>query len=333
MAPRRTQAELDTILRSYNPEDVYRMLARLSQKHAAKSRFRGLPYNPRFDFHRPDNVGFAPIDPAISNGELHPYGPAVHDGFSVIYAAWQNLDYFLSIMAGEMRMHGRNFTLVTNHGALFDIALVLGALRLNIATKLPAIEFSRHSTLIVSAGVRTLEVAVEVNGVAVVMPAIEVLRFYTHVLASFPTTFSVKGINFDPELVKASNELVRILHEEKLQAGGQIIAMAPSASEDRLLSNGKHMQPLKNGTMELMIGTWAIPVAVTLDGDEPPACKVLEPRWIEGTDDCHDMMDEVAHQCHRQSLVPHIYHRTPNLYQRALSAYEKRVVRDKRRSP
>lgn len=102
------------------------------------------------------------------------------------------------------------------------------------------------------------------------------------------------------------------------------MAMAPSASEDRLLSDGKHMQPLKNGTMELMLNTWALPVAITLDGDEPPACTILEPRWLDSYRACHDMMEAIAHQCHRQSLLEHRYHRKPNLYEKALVAYARR---------
>jgi hypothetical protein len=169
-----------------------------------------------------------------------------------------------------------------------------------------------------------LEVVLVVDGAKVVLPAIEVLQFFTRVLTSFPTTVTVKSLNFDPDLVAASNELVRLSHRQILERGGQLLAVAPSASEDRLLLNGKHMQPLKNGTMDLMIGTWAVPVAVTLDGDEPPACTVLEPRWIDEREKCHAMMEAIAHQCHRQSLVEHTYHRESSLYQRALTAYNRR---------
>lgn len=318
------QLELEAILRNYEPEEVYRLQASLSGRHAKKSLFRTMAFNPRQPFHRPENVVFAPVQPTWANEAIVPFGPAVHPGFKVILEAWQRASDLLAIVAGEMRMHGRNYTLVTNHGALFDIALVLGALRIKIEKWLEPELFTEQSAVIVSAGVRPLEVVLTVKGVEVVLPAIEVLQYFTRVLTSYPTTLSVKNVNFDPHLVSAANELVRLSHAELLQGGGQLMAMAPSASEDRLLSDGKHMQPLKNGTMDLMLNTWALPVAITLDGDEPPACTILEPRWLDSYKACHDMMEAIAHQCHRQSLLEHRYHRKPNLYEKALVAYARR---------
>jgi len=316
--------ELEAILRNYEPEEVYRLQASLSGRHAKKSLFRTMTFNPRQPFHRPENVVFAPVSPTWSNSAILPFGPAVHPGFGVILEAWQKASDLLAIVAGEMRMHGRNYTLVTNHGALFDIALVLGALRIAIEKKLKPEVFTEQSAVIVSAGVRPLEVVLDLDGLEVVLPAIEVLQYFTRVLTSYPTTPSVKSTNFDPQLVSTANELVRLLHAELLQGGGQLMAMAPSASEDRLLSDRKHMQPLKNGTMDLMLDTWALPVAITLDGDEPPACTILEPCWLDSYRACHDMMEAIARQCYRQSLVEHVYHRKPNLYEMALAAYTRR---------
>lgn len=324
MSELRTSAQLEAILRQFDAEEVFHMLARLSGRHSKKSMFQTMQFDSRKAFHRPEQVVFAPNNPTWSNNSIQPFGPAVHTGFDVILEAWERESSLMAIIAGEMQTHGRNFTLVTNHGALFDIGLVHGALRIAIEGRLPADIFTEHSTVIVSGGVRTLEVVLVVDGASVVLPAIEVLQFFTRVLTSFPTTVTVKSLNFDPALVKASNELVRLSHRQILECGGQLLAVAPSASEDRLLLNGKHMQPLKDGTMDLMIGTWAIPVAVTLDGDEPPACTVLEPRWIDKREKCHTMMEAIAHQCHRQSLVQHTYHRESSLYQRALTAYNRR---------
>lgn len=318
------QLELEAILRNYDPGEVYRLQASLSGRHAKKRLFRTMAFNPRQPFHQPEHVAFAPVNPTWSNGAILPFGPAVHPGFEVILEAWLNASSLLAIMAGEMRMRGRNYTLVTNHGALFDIALVLGALRIAIEKWLEPECFSEQSAVIVSAGVRPLEVVLEVKGIEVVLPAIEVLQYFTRVLTSYPTTPSVKNVSFDSQLVATANELVRLSHAELLYEGGQLMAMAPSASEDRLLSGSKHMQPLKNGTMDLMLNTWAIPVAVTLDGEEPPACTILEPCWLDSYPDCHDMMESIARQCHRQSLVDHVYHRKPSLYEKALAAYTRR---------
>lgn len=324
MAELRTQAELEAVLHRFDAEEVFRMQESLSVRHVEKNMFRTMRFDSRKDFHRPENIVFSPFNPAWSNAAILPFGPAVHAGFPVIMEAWHRVPSLLAIIAGEMRNYGRNFTLVTNHGALFDIGLVHGALRIAIENWLLANIFTEQSTVIVSGGVRTLEVVLFIDGAEVVLPAIEVLQYFTRVLTSFPTTITVKSLNFDPELISASNELVRLSHGQILERGGQLVAMAPSASEDRLLLNGKHMQPLKNGTMDLMIGTWAIPVAVTLDGDEPPACTILEPHWLDTHESCHAMMEAIARQCHRQSLVEHTYHRKPSLYQQALAAYNRR---------
>ncbi len=324
MAELRTQAELEALLSRFDAEEVYRMQASLSVRHAEKSLFRTMHFDARKDFHCPEQVVFAPTVPTWTNVAISPFGSAVHPSFSVIIDAWQAAPHLLAFIAGEMLNHGRNFTLVTNHGALFDIALVHGALRIALDNRLLSSIFTEQSTVIVSGGVRTLEVVLMIDGVEVVLPAIEVLQLFTRVLTSFPTTLTVKNMNFDHELVVASNELVRLAHSELLARGGQLVAMAPSASEDRLLSDRKHMQPLKNGTMDLMVGNWAIPVAVTLDGDEPSACTVLEPRWLNDHESCHAMMEAIAHQCHRQSLVDHVYHRKPRLYEKTLAAYTRR---------
>ena len=324
MSELRTQAELEAVLHRFDAEEVFHMQARLSDRHTEKSILRTMPFDSHKDFHRPERVVFAPFQPAWSNTALQPFGPAVHSGFDLIMEAWRRVPSLLAIIAGEMRNHGRNFTLVTNHGALFDIGLVHGALRIVIEDCLPADVFTEQSTVIVSGGVRTLEAVLVVDGVKVVIPAIEVLQFFTRVLTSFPTTITVKSLNFDPDLVSASNELVRLSHRQILERGGQLLAVAPSASEDHLLLNGKHMQPLKNGTMDLMMGTWALPVAVTLDGEEPSACTILEPHWLDTHESCHAMMEAIARQCHRQSLVEHTYHRKPRLYEKALAAYSRR---------
>lgn len=331
MARLRNQAELEQVLRGFDGEEVFRMLAGLSGRHTEKQMFRTMQFDANFAFHNPEVVELAPLQPAWPNEAILPFGPAVHPGFATILAAWQAQPHLLAFIAGEMYHGGRNFTLVTNHGALFDIALVLGALRIAIAKYLVPDAFSRRSTVIVSGGVRTLEVVLDIDGQDVALPAIEILQYFARVLTSFPTTLSVKNVSFDRDLVVATNELVRLRHSELLARGGQLVAMAPSASEDRLLSDRKHMQPLKDGTMDLMIGTWALPVAVTLDGTEPSACTILEPILLsseesqdQAKESCHKMMELIAYQCYRQSLVEHVYHRNPSLYQRALGIYGRR---------
>ncbi len=324
---RRSRAELEEVLGRHHPQEVYELLCTLVDRHAKNGLFRVMDYDSAKAYHNPKVVNLGPTSPTGTNAALRPFGPAVHPGFEVILQAWQEHPDSLAFIAGEMGQRGRNFTLITNHGKIFDIALVLGALRIAIDSRLSSDTFTQQTATIVSGGIRTLEVVLDLSGQTVVLSAIEILQMFTRVLTSFPTTPSRKNVKFDLDLVSATNELVRLELDEICVSGGQMIAMAPSASEDRIFSDATHMQPLMDGTIALMMDTWVLPVAVTLEGSEKPACTVLEPRWITTAEDCHTVMESIALQCYRQSLVEHVYHRNPSLYQRALSRYGRRYYR------
>lgn len=317
----RTRAELESLLGRYQPQEVYDLLCTLVDRHAKNGLFRVMGYDSAKPYHNPTVAVLEPTHPTSTNATIQPFGPAVHPGFEVILQAWQDHPDLLAFIAGEMSQHGRNFTLITNHGKIFDIALVLGGLRITLDSRLSPEIFTQQTSTIVSGGIRTLEVSLDLLGQSVVLPAIDILQMFTRVLTSFPTTPTRKNVKFDPGLVSATNELVRLELDEIRAVGGQMIAMAPSASEDRIFSDATHMQPLMDGTISLMLDSWVLPAAVTLDGSEKPACTVLEPKWITSAEDCHAVMEVIALQCYRQSLVEHIYHRNPSLYQRALGKY------------
>ncbi len=303
--------QIKSKLRTYDEASIFRSIEELGSRNAVGP-LVPMPYDPSKPFHQLTTVRCNVS--SISNEMLAPLGPAVHRNFAVIPPAWREHQDMLQFVAGEMLRSGMNFTLVTNHSNVVDIALVLGALRLELATLIGGEEFSQSSGLIISRGIATTKA--DLSNLGINMPTVEALQLFANIFFSFPTTASVRSKNFPAELIKLSNELTRIELGKFLKPGGRLLAVAPSASKDIFLRDRVHMQPLKNGTMDIMQG-WVIPVAVTLDSSEPPACKVLPWRIVKSYEDCHQTMRDIAHECYRQTLIPHHYYDKPSLFEEA----------------
>lgn len=304
-------------LSDYSSSEVIQAIAELGARNT-QGLLRPLEYDATKPYHDLSNV-LAEAHP-LSNEQLAPLGPEAHPGFAVIQKAWAEHHDMLSFLAGSIRYGNLNFTLVTNHSNVIDIGLVLGALRLELDPWLSGEDFSNSSGLVISRGIVATQVAFGKLGIS--LPTVEVLQYFTNVFFSFPTTSTVRSKNFPRELVRLSNDLTKLELDDFLKPGGRVLAIAPSASKDQFFRERIHMQPLKNGTMELMKG-WVIPVAVTLDGPEPPACKVLPWRFVNSYEDCHDTMREIAKECSRQTLVNHIYHDKPSLFEEAKAGIAK----------
>lgn len=304
--------ELQTRLEQFNSQAVYPLLAELGSRHTTGP-LLPMGFDPSKPYHRLTTAMVPGV--AVSNRDLAPFGPKAHKNFRVIPEAWHQHSDMMRFIAGEMLRGRTNFTLITNHSNIIDIALVAGALRLEIERWLSAMEFTQRCTLVISRGITTTQLYVREDDLF--MPAVEAIQMFANVALSFPTTPTVRNKKFPDDLVRTSNELTKLELAEFLEPGGRLLAIAPSASRDIFYSERIHMQPLKAGTMQLMRG-WVIPVAVNLDGDEPPACTILGPTFIETDDDCHAVMHEIAHECHRQTLVPHTYHEKPHALERAL---------------
>lgn len=301
-------------LAEYNSAEILQALSELGERNT-KGLLKPLSYDPEKSY---NDLSSVMLDASpLSNTQLAPIGKAAHSGFPAIELAWREHPDMLSFVADEIKRKGTNFTLVTNHSNVIDIALVLGAMRLEMASWIDGEAFSHSSGLIISRGIVTTQAVFESMGFS--MPTVEAIQLLSNVFFSFPTTPTVRSKGFPREMVKLSNELTKLELDNFLQLGGRVLAIAPSASKDQLLRDRVLMQPLKNGTMDLMKG-WVIPVAVTLDGPEPPACKVLPWRYVETYSDCHDIMREIAKECTRQTLVVHNYHDKPSLFEEAKSS-------------
>lgn len=300
-------------LRHYHSEDIYSLLTELGDRHTGRL-LRSMDYSAQKPYHQLETV-LMPTTP-IGNRDLAPIGPAAHSAFPMIPEALRQHQHVLALIAAEMASRGRNYTLVTNHSNVIDIALVLGAWRMESEAWLTPEEFSSRSSLVISRGITTTEL------VAAGLPdlsAVEVIQLFANVVLSFPATPTVRDKTFPDGLVGLSNQLTK-LEVSWLQAqGGHLLAIAPSASHDLHWRRKVHMQPLKTGTMQMMRGV-VIPVAVTLDpplrSTQPPACTVLTPRLLRTNDDCHAVMHAIAEQCYRQTLIPHEYHEKETSIQR-----------------
>lgn len=306
---------LGLLLEKYDNEDTYSKIEEMGQRNLSEL-LQSMHYDKTKPYHSIKNC-LCETTP-ISNSDLAPLGPAAHPNFEVIPPAWRQHEDMLGFMAGEISRSGENFTVVTNHSNVIDIALVLGGLRLEITKYLDRYncdenDFSANTGIVISRGITTTQVAL--SGMGYTMPAVEAIQLFTNVFFSFPTTVTVRNKNFPSELVRLSNELTKLEIDKFRASGGTIMAVAPSASKDVLLRERVHMQPLKNGTMDMMKG-WIIPVAITLDGSDP-ACEVLPWRYVDSYEGCHDTMRDIAKACHRQTLVPHYYHDKPSLFEEA----------------
>lgn len=272
-----------------------------------------IKFDPSCSYHLLSEALVAPSP--IDNETLIQYGPAAHPNFRVIIPAWQAHSDLLAWIAGEIELgsEGRNITIVTNHSNVIDIGLVLGALRYALNGIVEANLFSERSTLIISRFVTAT--ALKLPSLGMMQSVVEILRLFTHVAFSFPTTQSVRAKRHFPDgLIPLANELVKLELKRRRNIGGHVLAIAPSASRDMILRDRVAMQPLHHGTMQLMRG-WVVPVAITLD-TQSPGCTVLPPRVVKTDADCHAIMHEIAAECHRQSLVPHKYHEQETLMDR-----------------
>jgi hypothetical protein len=123
-------------------------------------------------------------------------------------------------------------------------------------------------------------------------------------------------------------------HELDLQMseGGQLLAMAASGSQDLSLAAGlmqkvrtqwrqrrgvdpaedtdtMHLQPLYDGTIQLMLGCrYVMPIAISLD-PKNPTCAVGSLTRVREKNDCHRVMEWIAEAHQAGTGVPTIYHR------------------------
>lgn len=163
-------------LEKYNVQEIIRAIEELGERNT-KGLLKPLSYNASKAYNNISVVSL-PANP-VANEHLAPLGRTAHIGFSAIENAWNEHIDMLAFVAGEMRNSKTNFTLVTNHSNVIDIALVLGAMRLAIDPWICGEDFSVSSGLVISRGIVSTQAVVE--NLSFSMPTVEVIQMFANV--------------------------------------------------------------------------------------------------------------------------------------------------------
>jgi hypothetical protein len=180
----------------------------------------------------------------------------------------------------------------------------------------------RHANLMLSKMVTTTQIFS--------IPTSTVLQSVCRCFYSIPQTASRRKSKLDADLARANNIVMRDELEARLTAGGQMLAMAASGSQDlslapRLVQRVRstwrqrrgedpgeapslHLQPLYNGTINLMLtAEYVLPVALALDAPGE-VFRMGSITRVRDAQDCHDVMKWIADAHQRSTGVATVYH-------------------------
>ena len=323
--------QAQAILEDADPVAYYRMLNGLVRS-SHSSLLQALPYTPALEFHSPTCVV---VEPEPSNIEtVGLYARAAYPDFDRILLAAFNDPAHDDLMAALYHLlivEKTNVAVVTNHGQIIDIALVMGAwLSAMLAPGRSFGVLGEHTSLEQLAEVSNVLVSrMVITRQAFNVPAIQVLQCGSRIFLSVPQTASRRRAKLETALVRANNTLMRTALDAQLAQGGQLLAMAASGSQDLtipgLMKKARaawrarrgddpgeaptlHLQPLYDGTLTLMQScTYVLPVAICLDSSTP-ACVIGGLTRLNGKDDCHRIMDWIALAHQEATGTPTIYH-------------------------
>ena len=323
--------EARAILADADPAAYYRMLNGLVRS-SHSSVLQPLPYSSAISYHDPTCVVVEPEPTNIETIELYAHA-AYPDFDKVLLSAFNDpsQDHLLTSLYHLLMTEGENVALVTNHGQIIDIALVIGALQsamlapdrsfgvLGEPTTMDAL--ADASNVLVSRMVTTRQ--------AFSVPAIQVLQSGTRIFLSVPQTANRRRAKLEAAMVRANNVLMRSELDRRLAKGGQLLAMAASGSQDLTIpalmhkaraawrqrrgddpgeAQTLHLQPLYDGTIGLMQSCrYVLPIAICLDA-ATPACVIGGLTHLNEKDDCHRIMDWIALAHQGATGIPTLYH-------------------------
>lgn len=322
-----------TLLAGVDPAVYYRSMAGLARAdHSAL--LQPLEFDPSLPGHDPSCVA---VEPDPSGWQTtHMYARAAYREFDAVLASAfsaDELDHLLTEIYHRVVVDRRNVAVVTNHGDIVDIALVLAALVLAIGERdrsfgvlgerIDHNAFAQHANVMVSRMVASRQ--------TFSIPALVVLQSMCRVWLTVPQTASRRRAKLDVDLVRANNLVMRHELGELLVEGGQLLAMAASGSQDLSLAANLaqrvratwrqrrgvepgagpslHLQPLYDGTISFMLTCeYVLPVAIALDASRP-ACVIGGLTRVREPEDCHAIMDWIAAAHEERTGVSTIYHR------------------------
>jgi hypothetical protein len=294
---------------------------------------QALDYNESYEFHNPSCVRIEPSPHGLETVDL--YASAAYPPFHDMLVARVRNEvngHLLNHLRTRIFEAGENVAIVTNHGQIIDIALVCGALLYGMCSEDRTFGATEETVAFdeMADRLNVLVSRMVATQAAFGVPALQVLQCGARTFLSIPQTASRRRAKLDPAIVKANNVVARHELGEQLAKGGQILAMAASGSQDLSLAGGLlqrarkawkkrrsdeppetptlHLQPLYDGTVALMRDCrYVLPVAVSMDTSNP-ACELGEMTVVKTADDCHRVMDWIAHAHEEATGVHTIYH-------------------------
>lgn len=326
-------AEARSLLATTEPGAYYRMISGLARPDATAV-LQALPYSTELEYHSPTCVEVEPRP--VGRDDVHLFARAAYQEFDeVLLAAFTAPDatHLLNDLHHRIVLDHSNVALITNHGQIIDIALVVAALCLAMTAPdapfgvlgdtMSIDQMADRSNVLVSRMVTTRQ--------AFGIPAIQVLQHLCRTYLSLPQTSSRRRARIAPELVRANNTVMRHALNRRLDEGGQLLAMAASGSQDISLAanlvqrvrttwlqrRGEdpgpaaslHLQPLYRGTISLMIEARdVLPVSISLDPAHP-ACRIGPITRVHDDDDCHRVMEWIAAAHESSTSLTTVYHR------------------------
>ena len=320
------------LLAGADPESSYKALLSLTRT-GHSDLLQTLPYTQALDFHDPTCVKVDPDPQGLDAVDLYAhaafpeFGRVLLDPFSD-----PRNDHLFNHLQHLLFHEGENVALVTNHGQIIDIALVLGALLTAMCNqdRTFGVLGERVDLDDLAPRINVLVSRMVATQAALGVPAMQVLQIGARTFLSIPQTASRRRAKLDSDLVRANNVVMRHELDAQMSKGGQLLAMAASGSQDLSMTAGVikkardawlkrrgeeppeastlHLQPLYDGTMKLMQACdYVLPVAISLD-PASPCCVLGEMTRLTDPDDCHRVMDWIAHAHQEATGVPTIYH-------------------------
>lgn len=325
-------AEAIDLLAGANAEATYRaMLSLVRTGH--DEILQTLPFNPSLEFHDPRCVKVDPEPQGLDTIALYARAAFPHfDRVLLDPIDDSRYDHLLNHLQSLLFVENANVAVVTNHGQVIDIALVMAALYMSLCREdrtfsvldrsVDLADLAPRSNVLVSRMVTTRQ--------ALGVPAMQVLQVATRTFLTIPQTASRRRARLDRELVRANNVVMRHELDQQLAEGGQILLMAASGSQDVTLAAGLiqrareswlhrrgeeppengtlHLQPLYDGTMTLMeTCDYVLPIAMSLDPGAP-CCVLGQMTKITERDDCHRVMEWIAAAHEDETGIPTVYH-------------------------
>lgn len=320
------------LLESADPESTYKSLLSLVRSDHSDV-LSTLEYNAGFSFHDPRCVKVDPDPSGLETVDLYTHAafPEFEQVLAEPFADPRN-DHLFNSLRNLLFHENQNVVMVTNHGQIIDIALVIGAMLLSVCAsdrtfgvleeRVGLEELADRTNVLVSRMVATQA--------AFGVPALQVLQIGARTFLSIPQTANRRRARLDHDLARANNTVMRHELDAQMAKGGQLLAMAASGSQDLSLAAGLmkkarnawlkrrgdeppeeptlHLQPLYDGTIKLMSSCdYVLPVAISLDPARP-CCVLGETTKLHEPDDCHRVMDWIA-QAHQDATgVPTVYH-------------------------